>query len=392
MHILNLYSHSASAKISQPYIYETYYPIQTDKFITFQPFSKPSKDYDLYNDVLSILLPILSKNGISVVQVGAKDERPFNGCIHTQGTTDWNQLAFLVKRGLLHMGSDSVAMHLASGFGKKIVSLFSNNYARNVGPAFSNLEDIILFEPDRQKFKFPSFSLNDPTPKPINSINPENIAAAVCKLLNLPFDFPYQTRYIGDGYLNKSIESVPDVAINISNLGIEQLIIRMDYLFNELILAKQLQICKCSIITNKPIDRGLLQNFASKIPQLVYELDDNHDIEFCKFVRSLGINLTLISYKDKDWIQDRKIDFCEIGVIFKKEKIKKQDIPEIKDIQNLYYKTAKFTLSNGKIYPSKYAWLNNLPVSNFEINIHPAPDNEVFFEESENFMFLEKVS
>lgn len=389
-HILETYALTAGQKIDKPFIREQFFPLPTERYITLQPSSKfPSKCYDFFVDVVSILYPILNKAGISILQIGDVNDRAIPNCIQLQGKTSLQELFYVIKRGLLHCGTDSCANHFSSGAGKKIVGLYCNNFTDCVSPYWTKQEDMILLEPNREKFPLPSFAAEE-YPKSINSILPEKIAESVCKLLNLLFDFPYKTVYTGQSYLNRMIEMCPDVPINISNLGIDQVIVRMDFLFNEDCLFKQLQLTKCSIITNKPINRSLLESCKNNVSQLVFELDDNHDIEFCKFVKSLGINLMLISYKDKNWIQDRKIDYCELGVINSKNKTKKQDISEIKDIKDLYYKTAKFTLSNGKIYPSKYAWLNNLPAPNFEMNVWPAPDCETLFNESENFVFLSK--
>jgi ADP-heptose:LPS heptosyltransferase len=81
---------------------------------------------------------------------------------------------------VLHLGYDSLAVHLASHYQKKIVALFPH-WAKSSGPYFSRPEDVILFEPDFSKIK-PCFSYDDPY-RLLNTIAPEDIARATIHLL-----------------------------------------------------------------------------------------------------------------------------------------------------------------------------------------------------------------
>ena len=74
MNLIESYSLQAGAKIDKPFILQKFFPLAVQKYIVLQPFSKPSKSYDLWNDVTDILKPILSQNGIEIVQIGAKGE------------------------------------------------------------------------------------------------------------------------------------------------------------------------------------------------------------------------------------------------------------------------------------------------------------------------------
>ena len=71
---------------------------------------------------------------------------------------------------MLHIGADSFATHIASGFKKKIVCIYSNNYAQAVRPYFGDSNQHVLIEPDRTERK-PSFSAEE-NPKSINEIPP----------------------------------------------------------------------------------------------------------------------------------------------------------------------------------------------------------------------------
>ena len=96
-----------------------------------------------------------------------------------------SQKEYLIKNGVLHLGANSFAMHAASCFQKKIVSLFSNIGPEHSGPYWSKDEDIILLNGDRkgQKYSFHDFE----DPPTINTIKPEKVAESVCKLLDIEF-------------------------------------------------------------------------------------------------------------------------------------------------------------------------------------------------------------
>ena len=106
MHLIETYALNCGLKIDKPFIYEKYCPIPFDKYISFQPCSKySSKSYDLWQEVIDQIVPILQEDEIHVVQIGGKDEKPIKNCYHLQGKTNINQAAYIIKRGLLHFGA-----------------------------------------------------------------------------------------------------------------------------------------------------------------------------------------------------------------------------------------------------------------------------------------------
>jgi ADP-heptose:LPS heptosyltransferase len=151
LHLLDLYSLSVGAKVSQPYVFEKFFPLTVDKYITFQPFSSkvPSKCYDLWSQVIAIIKPILDQNGISIVQVGGADEQNVVGTINLSGKTNWNQLCYIIRNSIMHFGCDSAGVHIADMYGKKIAAIYSNNFPSNVGPYRYSPDRCILLEPDR---------------------------------------------------------------------------------------------------------------------------------------------------------------------------------------------------------------------------------------------------
>ena len=182
MHLIESYATSCGLKINKPFIYTNFFPLNTDKYISFQPFSKPAKNYDYWQDVINLIYPYLKNEKIDIVQIGTKDDPKIDKCIHTCGQTNISQAAYIIQKSILHFGADSFGAHIASGFDKKILALYSNNNIENVLPYWSKKEDLVLLKPNINKK--PSYA-SEENPKSINLIKPEEIASGILKLLNI---------------------------------------------------------------------------------------------------------------------------------------------------------------------------------------------------------------
>ena len=67
MHILDCYSLNCGLKIREPFIYERFFPLNVDKYITLDTSSTfPSRQYDYWSEVLNILIPILESENIKL--------------------------------------------------------------------------------------------------------------------------------------------------------------------------------------------------------------------------------------------------------------------------------------------------------------------------------------
>ncbi len=394
MHLLHAQSTQVAQSIDKIDIYPKYFPLPFDKYIVIQPFSKDSKNYDLWNDILNIVLPILEKNNIKVVQIGAANERPLKGVYYIAGQTSVNQCAYLIKNSLLFFGADSFGQHLAGNYNVPLVDLVSNNYSNVVKPYFGDKNRQIILEPPREKDEKPSFSLQE-FPKSINKIKPEEIAKSICTLLNLEYNYFYEQIYLGEIYVNTMIESACDAIVNPQQIGVDSLIIRMDYNFDEQILIQQLQICPCSIVTNKPINENIFKTFkgSGRIKELVYLIEEDNSPEFAKTVIRNGIPFKMISTLPQEKIDSLKLNYFEIGVIFKKIEFDPEKIDSIKseDRKNLYYKSGRFILSKGKVYSSRAALLEDKSVSSFD-DILPIVDNITFWNDLDSCRILKKIN
>lgn len=391
MNLAQTYSLSAGQKIKKPFISPQYYPLSFDKYIVFSPNSKESKTYNYWAEVLSLIVSELNKIGIKIIQTGAKDEQPYKYCHHTQGTTSVRQVSYLVKNSILCLSADSFVAHLAGMYDKKLVSIYSNNYLSCVKPFWGSAENQILLEPDRKGNK-PCFAFQE-FPKTINQISPESIASAVLKLLNLEFNYSYNTLYLGQNYPAIFVESLLDGVYNIPD--IETLIIRGDLLFNEQILAEQLKVKKAIIITSKPINEQILQYFRGNIKEVIYKLHKGAKPDFLKTLQSSKIPFRMVSDLEGEDLNNLKVMTMDFGVIFNTNKNQPDNLKD-KNLSNIYYKSNKFLLgSGGKIFSSKMDYINGRNINNFESQLLPignAKNLEDLFEEKENHIYLEKLS
>ena len=196
---------------------EKFYPLPFERIVTFQPFSKDSKNYDYWQEVLNIIYPILEKENIKIIQIGAVNEKGFLNCYHTQGTTSLNQCFYIISKSLLNLSTDSFSSHIAGIYDKPLVCLFLIIIQKMLGPFYGEKSKQILLEPNREKFPRPSYSFQE-FPKSINSIFPEIITQSILKLLNLPYSYPFKSLFLA--VCNQMIlEGIPNQTVDLKPLG-----------------------------------------------------------------------------------------------------------------------------------------------------------------------------
>jgi hypothetical protein len=392
MHLLNSYSFQSGQKIGKMHLYPKYYPLPVDDYIIIQPFSKSSKNYDFWTEVLELICPILEKNNIKIIQVGGQKEKPLKYCINTAGTTSWGQLEYIVSKAKLALCTDSIAAHIASHYNIPLVDLISNNFSSCVAPYFGDKSKQIILEPDRKNLK-PSFSMDEGSNKQINSIKPELVAKSVCKLLGFDFDYKFTTISFGPLYNNKTIESCLDSVIDVRQLNVPNIVVRLDINYNLGILQHQLNICPCQIITNKQVPVDILKQFRQNILGIVYEIDEDSNPAFINELIENKIGYQLISSLPENKLNLIKLNYMDFGIIHNMNKT----MPEVlknKDLKTIYYKTSKVLLSKNKYYASLYDYLND---RNFNPNENP-PLNlidknlEKLWQDQNFTYFLEKTN
>ena len=393
MHLVEQYALACGTKISEPYIYEKYFPLPFARYITFSPFSKPSKNYDYWKEVMGMVAGDLEKMGIKIVQLGSKGDAEVEGCYNLCGKTSINQAAYLIKRGLVHMGADTFATHIASHFGKKILSLYSHSPTQNCGPFWSKSSDVVLLESDRQGKK-PSFAMEE-KPKTINTIGPEEIACSIFKLLGIQTKTKNRTVKIGPKWNLEFLEVVPTDVVKFSKPAPrDRHVIRMDYHFNEEVMEQQLLCNPGLIVTNKPISIDLLKKRKELIEQAIYLVEGDFDIDFTRKLDNNNIKNAIFTQLQKEPLKDLKHQLLNLNKpIARIEEKSIKDLPNYKDLDlsKLKFRSRKFIIKEDSIYPGKAAYMNDIKIPSFTPEPIPILNQDEFWEEMDFFWITESV-
>jgi hypothetical protein len=393
MHLLSTYALACHAKISKPEIYESFTPTPSKKYITFQAQTTfDSRNYSFWQDVIDVLHPLLSKNDIQIVQLGAPGDRLYNRVADLRGKTSISQLAYIIKRAALHLGPDSFDVHLASSYDVPIVGLYSSNHYGASRPYFGSPENQIIFKAyERVGNGKPSYSPTE-SPKSINKITPEEIANAVFKLLKIDFLVPFQTVYTGDKYgatmMREAILNTPTPLAEPES----QVEVRADMFYDEKLLAHHLSyLQKVVLIINQDINTDLLKHFKSKIQGIVYEVGANHNPKVVAKLISVGVPVMMISYMTPEEVAPLKIDYYEFGTINVIPGPDQKIIEELrKDIGNLYYRTSKIVIANDKVYASHAACIARTELR-FDFEYQKLIDSPEFWKDMNFVTIVKKV-
>ena len=398
MHVLESYALQNDLKIDRPEIYEKYFPLAVDKFITLDTsaLQTGAMVYDHWSLVVAYLYERLEKEGISIVQLGSKDCVQLNGCYQAVGQCDFNQRSYIIKKSLLHLSVNNESCHVASSYGKKIVTLFPYNcYVGQYKPYWTKTEDASFLQ-EKADAEKPSYSIEE-SPKSINNIKPEDVAKEVLKKLNLfnseDTEWQYKTVKIGSSYNRRRVDSNLTHLLDSSKLGVSSLIVRMDLNFNEDNLVQQLSSCPCSIITNKPIKDEIIEKYYKSILELVYYVTEDHSVDFVKKLKSKSVNYILRSRLEESQVNDLKIDYIDYGLLHHTKPKFKKDFKELKGKNNLYYKSNYSIVHNGKFYPNSAALLRLKHGSeSLKQQVNEVIDDPLFWEEIDHFHIFEKNS
>lgn len=396
MHILESYALQDNLKIDRPHIYEKFFPLAVDKYITLDTSSlgTHAMKYSYWQLVVDLILPKLNEQGIKIVQLGEKDCVPLTNCYLAIGQCNFNQKCYVINKSLAHLSVNNETLHIASALNKKIVTLFPYNcYYEQFSPYWSDENDVDLCwpKPLQDKGRKPSFNPSE-SPKSIDSIMPEEVALKILKKVGIHTFAPeYKTIRVGSSFRQPRIESNLSHLIDVKKLGVPSLIVRMDLNFNEKNLIDQLKQCPCSVITNKPLSDEILEKYSKNIVELVYYIEDDNDPNFIKKVKSKSITFLMRTRKTGDTLSDLKLDYFDYGMIQQVKEKSKDDFEELKNQNNLYYKSKHFIIHDNKFYPCTAA-LKRLEQGSQTMEHTPQKiiDDPVFWEEEEHFQFFTK--
>ena len=357
MHLIEQYALSCGIKIDKPIVETSFFPIDCEKYITLHASSgMESKNYDYFSDVISLLTPYIEKENIKIIQIGDKKDKKLEGCIHYNGTTNLKQSFYLIKNCALHIGNDSFSTHVASGFNKKIVCLYSILFKECCGPYWGQKDKQVLLEPSRIDRK-PSFMGNE-KPKTVNEIDPEEIATGVLDLLKIQHNLnKVKTFHIGQEYHIPSIAVIPNHIMSENFASGQPINIHGEECFDEQNIVKWAKGRKANIFLDKPMNFNYLRLVKENINQINYFVSEDTDTQYIKTLNNLGFPVQLLC-KDAELINDIRLKFFDWNVLEYKQTSKK-DLDNIDLLcDNSFYQSSRKIISNGKIYNSKAAWLH----------------------------------
>jgi hypothetical protein len=403
MRLLDTYATNTGSTIDKPFIFSKYFPLPVDKYITLQtqtPYD--SRNYDYWQDVIDILNPILNNYNINIAHTGLKEDKKYNGVISLLGQTTINQLAYIIENSLLHFGADSFGVHLASHYNKPIISLYSISNPSVAGPHFGDSKKHVLIKTyENIGNKKPSYSQVE-NPKSINTVNPELIAQHVLNLLNIKHVIDHKTTFIGQKYGNILLEAIPSIILQNNIFAGIPLNIRFDYIDNieekdYICTLNNLNVRKCAIIVDKPIEIEKLVQQKDQIINLFYDITfKDIDLNFVHKIKLLGIKVDFIFNKSKNKNQsilDNKklelIDYQEIIHI-----VENTDRPIEKIKESKFYKSKKILFANNNSYLSKAAYLENKPINLEKLDFIQAIDDikniDLLIEEDSDYCLFYK--
>jgi len=184
MHLLEAYALSTGCKIDKCFLKTENIYLPKRKYITLHSHNPKGsgRQYKYWQTVIDDLINN-PKFDFEIVQIGGLlDSRLNNVDISYLGKTNYHTLSYLIKNSSLHIGFDSLPVHIASYHNTKIIAIYAH-YLNNTKPYFSKEEDVLLLEPDHSKIK-PVFANTDPFDQ-INTISPSSIINGAHKLLNI---------------------------------------------------------------------------------------------------------------------------------------------------------------------------------------------------------------
>ena len=357
MHLVEQYALSCGIKIDKPTVETSFFPVDCDKYITLHASSgMEAKNYDYFSDVIDLIKPYIEKENIKIIQIGDKKDKKLDGCIHYNGTTNLKQSFYLIKNCALHIGNDSFSTHVASGFNRKILCLYSVLFKECCGPYWGEKLDQVLLEPSRIDRK-PSFMGNE-KPKTVNEIDPEEIAQGALDLLKIKHEInKVKTIHIGQEYHIPSIAVIPNHVMPESFASSQPINIHGDECFDEQNIVKWARGRNANIFLDKPMNINYLRLVKENINQINYFISEDTDTQYIKKLNSLGFPVQLLC-KNIENINDIRLKFFDWNVLEYKQTSKK-DLDNIDLLcDNSFYQSSRKIISNGKIYNSKAAWLH----------------------------------
>lgn len=379
-HLIEEYAKSLGVKIGKPIINDHYYPIVDNKYITIHSDNKiASKYYEYFPQVINLIKPILNKYGYKIYQIGGPNDPPLAEVDAHFFNLTYRQSANVIKNSKLHLGIDSLPVHIASMYDVPIVALYSHIMAANASPFWSSKEKVILLESDKGDNRA-SYAYEE-NPKTIRTIKPETIAQSVFKLLDIEEKINFKTIKVGNVFHHSITEVIPNFLANLENQK-DVVYLRADLNFDLEKMAFWCQKYKCVIITNNEIPIDFARHFSNNIQNIFFKISDkNISLEYLENLKTTKIKFA-ICCQDEEKLSDFKNYYFDFNVEFDNVKERVKNVEKI----NAKFFTNKILLSKAMLYPSE-AHLKN--EKTLDINNEVIYDDDSFWKDIEHYYFYE---
>lgn len=344
-HLIEVYAKDLGVKIGKPHFKPHFFPILEENYITIHNDNKvQSKDYDYWEDVISLVKAKCPD--IKFIQIGSGKEPKIRNVTKFLDTPNIKQSAYIIKNGLMHVGTDSLPVHIASCFDKPIVAIYAHTHASTCSPVWGAKKNHTIIESHRNGKK-PSYSLKE-NPKQINLIKPEQIANAILKKLGKKKN-SRKTIFIGNKYKEDFIHVIPDHKYDASS---KKIVIRFDLLHNEGNTLHLFKNNKISIVTNKPLGDEILNQ---KNINCINYFSDRFDEDFIIQAKKKGVSLRLFCTNEETLKEERyKFFDDQISLIDESKKIEGAKKLITLPKNNLKIKSYTIYFKNGKAYHSLF--------------------------------------
>ncbi len=360
MNIIHAYSNYLGiVPTERPILNEQFFPLKDEKFITIHNDNKlPSKWFEYFPEVISLLKPILSQLGYKIYQIGGPNDPILDSTDSQFLGLSWAQSIFILRRSSLHIGIDSAPVFVTTANDVPTIIIYSHIYPEQSKPVWADKNKTVILEPDWNGRK-PSYNGNE-SPKMIRTIKVETIVQSAFKLLNIDVKLDMKTLRIGDDYHEPVMEIIPDFFAENPALKNGTLHFRMDISHNEPCLFHWLKSgYRANIIISQPIDVEELRQFKSQIPRitLMAENTDSYTLDYVKNVKSLGLDVLMIGTNNETlpWVREKFFDYS-VESLDRPERSVIDKIP-----QHAKFFSKKQVHSNGQIFPSIAHYKQNIP-------------------------------
>lgn len=344
-HLVEVYAKDLGVKIGKPYFKPHFFPIIEENYITIHNDNKvQSKEYDYWEDVISLVRDKCPD--IKFIQIGSGKEPKIRNVTKFLKTPNIKQSAYIIKNGLMHVGTDSLPIHIASSFDKPIVGIYAHTHASTCSPVWGSKKRHTIIESHRNGKK-PSYSLKE-TPKQINLIKPEEIANAILKKLGKNKS-SRKTIFVGNKYKEEFIHIIPDNKYSSSS---KKIVIRFDLLHNEgntLHLFKDNQV---SIVTNNPLGDEIL---SQKNINCINYFSDHFDSDFIERSKKKGVALRLFC-TNEETLSEERYKFFDDQIFLMNESKKIEEAKKLVKLpkNKLKIKSYSIYFKNDQAYHSLF--------------------------------------